>query len=45
MKWYEDVFPEVRAFMKALDELSRENIPYQYARTGEDYNDVKYDPN
>lgn len=45
VKWYEDMFPEVQAFMKTLDELSKENIPYQYARTGEDYNDVEYDPN
>lgn len=41
VKWYDDWFPEVDAFMQTLKEFDKENIPYSYLRSGEDYGDVQ----
>lgn len=45
IKWYEDYDPDVTAFMKAINDLREHNIPYDYARIGEDYEDVEHKTN
>lgn len=45
IKWYEHYDPAVVAFMKGIDDLRKQNIPYKYARIGEDYADAEYEDN
>lgn len=40
VKWYEDVDPEVQAFMAELKKLMKDQIPCQYIRVGEDDTDI-----
>lgn len=42
VKWYENDFPEVYAFMLELKRFNAEHIPYQFMRTGEDWEDNEY---
>lgn len=42
VKWYEDAFPEVSAFMGTFDDLVDAGIPFQFARIGEDFDDTFY---
>lgn len=42
VKWYEDDFPEVKAFMEGVRGLEEKDIPYKYMRVGEDYGDVDF---
>lgn len=39
IKWYENQFPEVDAFMRELKRFDAEHIPYQFMRVGEDWSD------
>lgn len=41
IKWYEGQFDDVDAFMLAIKKLDILEIPYRYARTGEDYEDIE----
>lgn len=41
IQWEEYRFPEVRVFMDTLLHLD-DDIPYEFMRVGEDYNDVVY---
>lgn len=45
VKWYEGIFKEVDNFMKALDLLKEQDIPYSFIRIGEDIDDIVYDCN
>lgn len=45
VKWYEGTFKEVDNFMKALDLLKEQDIPYSFIRIGEDVDDIVYDCN
>lgn len=42
IKWYENQFPEVDAFMRELKRFDAEHIPYQFMRIGEDESDNEY---
>lgn len=42
IKWYEDQFPEVEAFMRELKRFDAEHIPYEFMRVGEDWGDNEY---
>lgn len=41
VKWYDDWFPEVDAFMQTLKQFDKEHVPYSFMRLGEDYGDME----
>lgn len=45
MKWYEGTFKDVDNFMKTLELLKAQDIPYSFIRIGEDINDIVHDCN
>ena len=45
VKWYEGTYEEIKQFMKALDDLVEQDIPYSFIRIGEDATDVEYKVN
>ena len=42
VKWYEGSYKDVNNFMKSLDILTEQEIPWVFIRIGEEYNDVDY---
>lgn len=45
VKWYEGIFKDVNNFMKALEMLKEQDIPYSFVRLGEDPTDIVHDCN
>lgn len=45
VKWYEGTFKDVDNFMKALEMLKAQDIPYSFIRLGEDTTDIVHDSN
>lgn len=45
VKWYEGTFKEVDNFMKGLELLKKQDIPYSFIRLGEDTKDIEHDCN
>lgn len=42
VKWYEGSFKDVDNFMRSLDILTEQEIPWVFIRIGEEYDDVEY---
>lgn len=42
VKWYDDQFKDIEAFMQALRNLENDDIPYRFMRIGENYHDVEF---
>lgn len=42
IKWYDWGGNDVSTFMKELSKLDDDDIPYEFMRVGEDYEDVEY---
>lgn len=45
IKWYEGTFKEVDTFMKGLEILTTQDIPYSFIRLGEDTDDIEHKVN
>lgn len=45
IKWYEGTFKEVDTFMKGLEILTTQDIPYSFIRLGEDADDIEHKVN
>lgn len=44
VKWY-DSYSDVQNFLRGMDKLEYQDIPYVFIRIGEDYDDIEYKEN
>ncbi len=42
VKWYEGMYADVTNVMTALAEIGADDLPYEFCRVGEEYDDIEF---